>query len=73
MNGVAFMWGEDLVIKKYKPKDTALNYGPGREIKALDSLFENKVKLGDSQKGLYAFIAPMEIHILYQHRYMASN
>ena len=32
LNGDAYMWGQDLVVKKYKPRNEAINYDPQREI-----------------------------------------
>lgn len=58
MNGVAYMYGEDLVVKKYKKMGEALSYNPMREIGALDKLYENKKTQQGNQNGLYAVQSP---------------
>ncbi len=58
MNGEAFMWGQDLVVKKYKHKDDACNFNPRREIEALDLMYDDKIVIPGSQKGVYAFETP---------------
>lgn len=53
-NGYAFWFGEDLVVKKYKGKD-AFSDDPSREIRMLDTLFNNDLMFPNSQLGMYAF------------------
>jgi len=75
-NGKAYMWGQDLVVKKYMPKETAINYNPRREIDILDSMYEKKIQHKNIQQGLYAFKAPNgefylisnQIHGVHPHR-----
>lgn len=58
LNGRAYFYGEDLVVKKYLGKNEAINYGPNREIKALDILYDNKIEDKNIQEGQFAFITP---------------
>jgi len=53
-NGCAFWLGEDLVVKKYKGEN-ALNNDPDREIRTLNTLFDNNLFFNNSQLGMYAF------------------
>ncbi len=53
-NGYAFFLGEDLVVKKYKGKE-AFSDDPSREIRTLDTLFDNGLMFNNSQLGMYAF------------------
>lgn len=57
-NGRAYMWGEDLVVKKYMPQEKAINYGPRREINALDSMYDKNIQHPNIQKGFFAFKTP---------------
>lgn len=56
-NGEAFYCGKDLVVKRYKGAN-ALNDDPMREIKILDTMYENNLHFNDSQRGHYAFRTP---------------
>lgn len=58
LNGRAFFYGEDLVVKKYMDKSEACNYDPQREIKALDLMFDKGILLENSQRGEFAFTTP---------------
>lgn len=75
-NGKAYMWGEDLVVKKYMSKNEAINYNPRREIDILDSMYEKNIQDANIQRGLYAFETPQgeyflvssQIHGVHPHR-----
>lgn len=58
LNGRAYFYGQDLVVKKYKSKKEALNYDPQREIKALDMLYEKGISSSQIQRGEFAFTTP---------------
>ena len=58
MNGRAYFYGEDLVVKKYMNEKEAFNYDPSREIKALDMLFDKNIVDSNIQLGMYAFTTP---------------
>lgn len=57
-NGRAYYLGKDLVVKKYKGKEEALNDDPMREIKILDKMYEHDMAFKNSQNGCYAFKTP---------------
>lgn len=58
LNGRAYFYGEDLVVKKYMNQDEACNYGPEREIEALDLMYEKGLTHRRMQRGEFAFITP---------------
>ncbi len=58
LNGRAYFYGQDLVVKKYKSKKEAINYDPQREIKALDTLYEKGASSPQIQQGEFAFTTP---------------
>lgn len=58
LNGGAYFWGEDLVVKKYKPESQACSYDPKRETEALDRLYTAGIKHKNVQAGKYAFTTP---------------
>ena len=58
LNGRAYFYGEDLVVKKYMNKDEACNYGPEREIQALDLMYEKGLTHRRMQRGEFAFTTP---------------
>ena len=74
LNGRTFFLGEDLVVKKYLPKDKAANYNPDREIKALDLFFEKNCNFNNVQQGKYAFkVKPSDINAQNEDTYLVST
>lgn len=67
-NGRAYYLGKDLVVKKYKGKEEALNNDPMREIKILDKMYEYDMDFKNSQNGCYAFKTPDEKYYLVSSR-----
>ncbi|MBQ8475807.1 hypothetical protein IJ531_01980 [bacterium] len=53
MNGRAYCFGEDLVVKKY-----SRNQGAKREIGVLDEMYDKGTIIPDIQQGMYAFTLP---------------
>lgn len=56
--GVAYVMGQDLVVKKYKPSAAIVHDNNWSEAEKLDILYEflqENPKLGNSQKGITAF------------------
>lgn len=58
LNGRAYFLGEDLVVKKYMPEEESICYGPQRELKALDKMYDNGIKNSLIQEGKYGFKSP---------------
>lgn len=58
LNGRAYFYGEDLVVKKYLNPDEACNYNPNREIDSLDLMYEAGIKSPNIQEGKFAFTTP---------------
>ncbi|MBQ7286186.1 MAG: hypothetical protein IJW73_00320 [Candidatus Gastranaerophilales bacterium] len=58
LNGKAYFYGQDLVVKKYLNKDEALNFNPSREIAILDTMFDKGVIPKNVQQGKFAFTTP---------------
>lgn len=58
LNGKAYFYGQDLVVKKYLNKDEALNFNPSREIVVLDKMFDKGVTPKNVQQGKFAFTTP---------------
>lgn len=75
-NGKAYLWGEDLVVKKYLSAEEAMNYNPRREIDILDSMYDKNILDSNIQRGLYAFQTPdrefylvsSQVHGVHPHR-----
>lgn len=73
LNGRAYFYGQDLVVKKYKNPDEVNSYNPYREIKALDSMFDYGVLADNMQRGEFAFTTPESETFLVSTKVKGSN
>lgn len=73
LNGKAYFYGEDLVVKKYKKPEEVKFYNPYREIRALDSMYDKGILSPNIQRGEFAFTTPNDETYLVSTKVSGSN
>lgn len=73
LNGKAYFYGEDLVVKKYKKPEEVKFYNPYREIRALDSMYDKGILSPNIQRGEFAFTTPQNETYLVSTKVSGSN